>query len=467
MTHDSGTTGLEDGPDRFVDLLEWLIGLNGDLDGITRVIRVDTLRKWREGNYPKRRSTGAVAAVDRWARDTYPGLYPPAWAPGGLIEAAQPALSREPVLDAAMRSAYLQQELPGHVFISYVREDSHEVDRLQRAFDLAGIRVWRDTADLWPGEDWRTKIRNAITDNALVFIACFSRQSVAREKSYQNEELVLAIEQLRLRHPEDPWLIPIRFDDCQIPDRDIGGGRTLTSIQRADLFGERNDEDTARLLASVRRILERRSANSAVLNKASPSSSDREARTRIELSPRVQELERQPREPSGPGIEASPILTNSGKKQFDVYFSFHFYDRAKIFQIALRLRRHGLMPYFGTFADMWVDPVGFIPEEEPVDWQEITEAICQSSTFCFCASHYTPDEYHLKEIETYFQCKRKKKVIIPIWLTELASRESLERWELPTDVTTSSLDFSSGITDQNIDRLAELIRKSAGSLPAN
>ncbi|HCU91459.1 MAG TPA: hypothetical protein DHU96_01330 [Actinobacteria bacterium] len=57
------------------------------------------------------------------------------------------------------------------VFISYVRENSREVDELQERLEPAGVRVWRDTADLWPGEDWRAKIRQAITQNALVFMA--------------------------------------------------------------------------------------------------------------------------------------------------------------------------------------------------------------------------------------------------------------------------------------------------------
>ncbi len=146
-----------------------------------------------------------------------------------------------------------------HVFISYVREDSRQVDRLQRALEAAGLRVWRDTADLWPGEDWRAKIRSAITDDAFVFIACFSKRSLARDKSYQNKEIALAIEQLHLRPPEHPWLIPVRFDDCQIPDREIGGGRTLVSIQRADLFGDSSDEGTGRLVTAVLRILRRQS----------------------------------------------------------------------------------------------------------------------------------------------------------------------------------------------------------------
>ncbi len=149
-----------------------------------------------------------------------------------------------------------QGKLAGHAFISYVREDSHRVDQLQRTLEAAGIPVWRDTASLWPGQDWRAIIRRAITDNALVFIACFSRNSVARAVSYQNEELVLAIEQLRLRRPDDPWLIPVRFDECDIPDRDLGGGRTLASIQRADLFGSKARDNTARLVAAIVRILE-------------------------------------------------------------------------------------------------------------------------------------------------------------------------------------------------------------------
>jgi hypothetical protein len=141
--------------------------------------------------------------------------------------------------------------------MSYVREDSDRVDQLQDMLQSAGIPVWRDTANLWPGEDWRERIRGAISSNALVFLACFSRSSLARSRSYQNEELVLAIEQLRQRPPELPWLIPVRFDDCEIPDRDIGGGRTLTSIQRVDLFGDRYDEGARRLVAAILRILGR------------------------------------------------------------------------------------------------------------------------------------------------------------------------------------------------------------------
>jgi hypothetical protein len=148
-------------------------------------------------------------------------------------------------------------KVAGHVFISYAREDSRSADELQQLLEGAGIPVWRDTADLWPGEDWRAKIRHAITGNALAFIACFSMTSLSRGKSYQNEELTLAIEQLRTRPPEDRWLIPVRLDECEIPDRDIGAGRTLTSIHHIDLFGDHFDDSRARLVEAVQRILKR------------------------------------------------------------------------------------------------------------------------------------------------------------------------------------------------------------------
>jgi hypothetical protein len=158
----------------------------------------------------------------------------------------------------------------GHVFISYRHEDSASVDWLQDRLEAAGIRVWRDKANLWPGDDWRIAIRSAITGNALVFLACFSATSVARTPSWQNEELNLAVEQLRLRPQYEPWLIPIRFDDCDIPDIDLGGSRTLRSIQRSDLFGEHRDSEAAKLVEAVQRILGQTDDNEAAGTPARP-----------------------------------------------------------------------------------------------------------------------------------------------------------------------------------------------------
>jgi hypothetical protein len=143
----------------------------------------------------------------------------------------------------------------GHVFISYAHEDSNYVDRLQRSLEEAKLSVWRDKSSVWPGENWRIKVRSAITDNTLVFIACFSSASVARKVSYQNEEIILAIEQLRQRPQDEPWLIPIRFDECTVPDIDLGAGRTLTDIQSANLYGSNYDAECRRLVTTIFRLL--------------------------------------------------------------------------------------------------------------------------------------------------------------------------------------------------------------------
>ncbi len=144
----------------------------------------------------------------------------------------------------------------GHIFISYVREDAKRVDRLQRMFGDAGISVWRDTADLWPGQDWKLEIRRAITTGSLAFVACFSEYSQRRIVSYQNEELNLAAEQMRARPPGRVWLMPVRFVDCQLPEYDLGAGRTLDSLQRTDLFDDRSwDRGVARLITAVRGVL--------------------------------------------------------------------------------------------------------------------------------------------------------------------------------------------------------------------
>ena len=146
-------------------------------------------------------------------------------------------------------------ETCGHVFISYVREDGKRVDRLQAILEGAGLSVWRDTASIWPGQDWRLEIRNAIRSGSLAFIACFSENSERREASYQNEELVLAVEQMRVRRPGVPWLIPVRFAECSIPDLDLGAGRMLDSLQHVDLFDGTWEQGVPRILGAVHRIL--------------------------------------------------------------------------------------------------------------------------------------------------------------------------------------------------------------------
>ena len=51
-----------------------------------------------------------------------------------------------------------------------------------------------------------------------------------------NEELALAIEELRLRPTNRTWFVPVKLNECLIPERSIGAGERLSDIQWVDLF---------------------------------------------------------------------------------------------------------------------------------------------------------------------------------------------------------------------------------------
>lgn len=122
-----------------------------------------------------------------------------------------------------------------HVFISYVRENGPVVNRIADTLCSRGIRVWLDRDSIAPGSRWKREIRRAITEGGF-FVACFSAEYSSRGRTYMNEELTIAIEELRQRPTDRAWFIPVMLSACQIPDRDIGAGETLRDIQWVELW---------------------------------------------------------------------------------------------------------------------------------------------------------------------------------------------------------------------------------------
>ena len=120
-------------------------------------------------------------------------------------------------------------------FISYVRENSDLIDRLVNDLEGFGITVWLDREDIKPGRRWKYSIREAISRGDY-FIACFSKEYLQRKTTFMNEELTLAIEELRKRPTDRSWFIPIILSGSGVPDRDIGGGETLRDLQYVMLF---------------------------------------------------------------------------------------------------------------------------------------------------------------------------------------------------------------------------------------
>jgi TIR domain len=103
-----------------------------------------------------------------------------------------------------------------HVFISYVRDNRDVVDRLATELRAAGVDVWLDRERLRPGERWKTAIREAI-HSGILFVACFSREYAARDASYMNQELTLAIDELRLRPVDRRWFVSLVLSGGEVP----------------------------------------------------------------------------------------------------------------------------------------------------------------------------------------------------------------------------------------------------------
>lgn len=107
--------------------------------------------------------------------------------------------------------------------------------------------MWLDEQSLLPGVSWRESIRQAIIGGDF-FLACFSRGYVEKARTYMNEELILAIEELRLRSFQKSWFIPVILDDCILQDLAIRASDRLSDIQHVTLSDDWNE--------GVKKILE-------------------------------------------------------------------------------------------------------------------------------------------------------------------------------------------------------------------
>ena len=120
-------------------------------------------------------------------------------------------------------------------FISYVSENTETVDLFCQELESRGIQIWRDRNDINPGARWKQVIREAIRQGAF-FIACFSEEYNNRGRTYMNEEVTIAIEELRQQPTDRIWFIPVKLNSCEIPNLDIGKGETLQDLQHVDLY---------------------------------------------------------------------------------------------------------------------------------------------------------------------------------------------------------------------------------------
>jgi TIR domain-containing protein len=130
-----------------------------------------------------------------------------------------------------------------------MREDQELINRIATKLREHDLEVWLDRDSIGAGHRWKEQIREAIIAGSY-FVACFSHAYTSKAVSYMNEELTLAIDQLRLRSTTRAWFIPLLLCECEVPARSIGAGETLLDLQWIDLYSD-FEEGISRLVATL------------------------------------------------------------------------------------------------------------------------------------------------------------------------------------------------------------------------
>jgi TIR domain len=121
------------------------------------------------------------------------------------------------------------------IFLAHAREDKLQVRKLYADLATYGLDPWLDERDLLPGHIWKDEIAKAIHE-ARIFLACLSSRSVGKIGYVQNE-FRLALSALGERPPGSIFLIPVRLDECNVPDLRIPDrGLSFQDIQWVDLW---------------------------------------------------------------------------------------------------------------------------------------------------------------------------------------------------------------------------------------
>ena len=116
---------------------------------------------------------------------------------------------------------------PLKVFLCHARADKPKVQELYRYLRRRGIQPWLDGEDLIAGQNWKTEISKAIKASDVIII-CLSKNSINKE-GYVQAEITFALEKALEIPQERIFIIPARFEDCEVP-------KSLEGYHWVDLF---------------------------------------------------------------------------------------------------------------------------------------------------------------------------------------------------------------------------------------
>jgi len=136
-------------------------------------------------------------------------------------------------------------------FLCYAKENSTSVREFRERLRAENwIDPWFDEEDILPGEMWEASVVNAVRHSHAVII--FLSSHAVRGEGFFHKELKLALDAAAEKPDGTIFIIPIRLDICDVPDR-------LRPYQYVDYFGD--DEHKDRVYASLIAALKIRAKN--------------------------------------------------------------------------------------------------------------------------------------------------------------------------------------------------------------
>ena len=133
------------------------------------------------------------------------------------------------------------------IFLAHASEDKPAVLALHERLKQAGYKPWLDKKDLIPGQIWRDEIPKAIKASQI-FLACLSGKS-ANKQGYIQRELRIALDTLGEMLPGTIFFIPMRLEECEIPDLRLAEvSLNLRDIHRLDYWEEDGFEQLERAI---------------------------------------------------------------------------------------------------------------------------------------------------------------------------------------------------------------------------
>ena len=121
------------------------------------------------------------------------------------------------------------------IFLSHASEDKPAVFALYDRLKAAGYKPWLDKKNLIPGQIWQNEIPKVIKASDI-FVACLSSKS-ANKRGYFQREFRIALDTLGEMPSGTIYFIPMRLEECEIPDLRISEqALNLRDIHRLDYW---------------------------------------------------------------------------------------------------------------------------------------------------------------------------------------------------------------------------------------